>query len=267
MNQEADGQRGGWDSEDIASWYADADWGITPDEMRIIAESWAAIREANVLDIGIGSGRTCGYLAPAALRYVGIDYSAAMIRAAAKRFPGLDLRVGDARKLDFAAGEFSFVMFSFNGIDYIDPAERNAVLAEAFRVLKPGGYFTLSSHNRKCLDGKVPEFTPPAHSRRPGNVLRRLVRKMKEAKTRRIALANFGKIRDAQWVKDDIAYVCDGGHDSKFLTCYISSSEQQRQLVAAGFSPEILVLSHDGRTADALARDPWLYYLARKPIV
>jgi SAM-dependent methyltransferase len=45
-------------------------------------------------------------------------------------------------------GEFRFRPFFFNGIDYVSHNGRPAVLSEINRVLKPGGWFFFSSHNR-----------------------------------------------------------------------------------------------------------------------
>jgi hypothetical protein len=66
-------------------------------------------------------------------------------------------------------------------------------------------------------------------------------------------------------VRDDIALVCDGAHESRFLFCYISRELQVRNLISAGFAADVLVVSNDGRDAEADSRDTWLYYRAVKP--
>jgi predicted TPR repeat methyltransferase len=48
-----------------------------------------------VLDVGIDTGRTTGFLAPQAARYVGFDCAPAMIERARARSPAADLRVAD----------------------------------------------------------------------------------------------------------------------------------------------------------------------------
>src|SRR5215213_241769 len=72
------------------------------------------VRGGSVLDIGIGAGRTSAILAPHAGDYVGVDFSANMIKLARKLHPNLDFRVGDARHLNAFHGEtFDVVVFSF----------------------------------------------------------------------------------------------------------------------------------------------------------
>jgi len=56
-------------------------------------DAWAG---GDVLDIGVGGGRTTGLLADDARSYVGIDISPEMLALAQDRFPGHDLRVGNA---------------------------------------------------------------------------------------------------------------------------------------------------------------------------
>ncbi len=106
-----------------------------------------------VLDIGVGTGRTTQYLAPSSSRYVGVDYSAAMIERSRQRFPGLDLRLMDATDLSaLDDASFDAVVFSFNGLGSLpDDASRQRCLSECARVLGPGGVFILSMHNARYL--------------------------------------------------------------------------------------------------------------------
>lgn len=110
-------------------------------------------RGAAILDMGVGGGRTTGHLAAHASRYVGADYSQSMVDACARRFPGLEFRHCDATDMSqFADATFDVLVFSFNGIDYInDDAARVRCLSEVARVLKPGGVFIFSSHNARQL--------------------------------------------------------------------------------------------------------------------
>src|SRR5690348_337316 len=107
----------------------------------------------SILDMGVGGGRTTQYLSRIAARYVGADYSEAMVDACRKRFPDRQFRHCDATDMvQFADGEFDAIVFSANGIDYIAADEGRArCLAEIARVLKPGGVFIFSSHNARIL--------------------------------------------------------------------------------------------------------------------
>lgn len=108
---------------------------------------------ADVLDIGVGGGRTTEYLAPDAGQYLGIDYAPNMIEACRRRFPQYRFSVGDATNLsEIADASFDIVIFSFNGIDSI-PTDtgRIAALREMARVVRPSGHAIISSHNARLL--------------------------------------------------------------------------------------------------------------------
>lgn len=123
----------------------------------------------DVLDLGVGAGRTTPHLRRLGGRYVGIDVEPAMVAACRERFPDADVRVGDAADLSaFADASFDAVVFSFNGLDYV--ARRAACLAECHRVLRRGGVLLLSRHNPRAV------LAVPARSRAPLWVLRRAVR-------------------------------------------------------------------------------------------
>lgn len=103
----------------------------------------------DILDLGVGGGRTTGYLSSIARRYVGVDYAEKMIEVCREKFPELEFRTADATDLSmFADGSFDAVVFSFNGIDCIVPdAGREKCLRECRRVLRSAGLFVFSTHN------------------------------------------------------------------------------------------------------------------------
>src|SRR6267142_1420938 len=89
--------------------------GLTPCE-RYLFEKHIP-KGANVLDLGVGAGRTTAILSDRAGSYVGLDFAPEMIRACRERFPGLDLRVQDAADLSaFPDASFDAAVFSFNGL-------------------------------------------------------------------------------------------------------------------------------------------------------
>ena len=133
---------------------------LQPAEQKILERFQERLPAMKMLDIGIGGGRTTKHFASLAGEYTGIDYSAELIAACQRRFSGrpqsMSLEVGDARSMNqFADNSFDFILFSFNGIDYVSHSERLQVLQEIRRVGKPGCYFFFSSHN---LQGLVQEF-------------------------------------------------------------------------------------------------------------
>jgi len=106
----------------------------------------------NLLDIGVGGGRTSRYLSELASTYVGIDYSPQMVLECRQRFPNLDFRQRDATDLScFDDASFTAVVIAFNGLDYLSPEGRACCLAECHRVLDEDGILIFSSHNPRSL--------------------------------------------------------------------------------------------------------------------
>jgi ubiquinone/menaquinone biosynthesis C-methylase UbiE len=133
----------------VVSYYASLDY-LTPCE-RLLFDGYIK-PGSDVLDLGVGGGRTTAYLAARASTYVGLDYAAAMIKACQTKFPHLDFRVADAADLSaFRDESFGAVVFSFNGIDVLPSAARQACLEHIYRVLKPGGVLIFSSHNPRAI--------------------------------------------------------------------------------------------------------------------
>ena len=69
-----------------------------------------------------------------------------MIAAAKTLYPTADLLNNGPRKLEVTQ-QFDCVMFSFNGIDYVDYSTRQTILSEISHVLRPEGYLIYSTHN------------------------------------------------------------------------------------------------------------------------
>lgn len=87
---------------------------------------------ARLLDVGCGSGASRAVY-PAGCRYLGLDLSLGGLTRAA----GLPVVQADAFELPFASESFDVVAFS--SVLHHLPA-REPALAEAFRVLRPGGH-------------------------------------------------------------------------------------------------------------------------------
>jgi len=135
-----------WSSYDsIAQRYDDV-WGSRFEEVaRHICECFALPPGSSVLDIGSGTGIVLHALGSHALdgaRLVGCDKSAGMIRVARSRVPAGRFVEANAvmlpfRNFTFHAATASFVLSHLR--DY------EAGLAEARRVLKPGGVLAMAS--------------------------------------------------------------------------------------------------------------------------
>ncbi|RUR84643.1 class I SAM-dependent methyltransferase [Chlorogloeopsis fritschii PCC 9212] len=102
--------------------------------------------QANVLDLGCGTGRLLNRLADRFpdLRGTGLDLSSQMLRVARRsnrHHPRLIYIEGKAESLPFADGQFDAV---FNTISFLHYPEPKQVFAEVARVLKEGGSFYLA---------------------------------------------------------------------------------------------------------------------------
>lgn len=153
MDGTQDLNRTTFDRPDVVSYYADQH-DLLAEEQHLFDTRLRPGLE--VLDLGIGVGRTTPALAEGAARYVGLDFSSAMIDAARAAHPDRELVVGDAADLSaFDDASFDAVVFSFNGLDCLPDVEsRRACLAECRRVLRRGGTFIVSSHNPRAIMGR-----------------------------------------------------------------------------------------------------------------
>src|SRR5438093_6699515 len=120
---------------------------LTRVEVVALLRYHAAFAQREVLDIGVGTGRTSLYLAPLARRYEAIDYSPVMVRYLQQAMPQISVRQADMRELSgFADAGFDFLFATNNVIDAVGHDDRMRALHEAFRVLRPGGVLMFSTH-------------------------------------------------------------------------------------------------------------------------
>ncbi len=110
--------------------------------------------EDSLLELGCGAGRIAIGLHELGYSHIlATDYSRAMVRSAqdlAKRLEyRIPMRVCDATQLEFEDNIFDGVIFGFNGLMQIPKAaNRQQALREILRVLRPGGWFVFTSHDR-----------------------------------------------------------------------------------------------------------------------
>jgi SAM-dependent methyltransferase len=104
----------------------------------------------SILELACGLGRNV-HLYAGCDSYVGIDLSDVAIERARASFgdrPNHLFRQMDATRLDFADASFDSVL-AIEIIEHVHEPER--LIAESFRVLKPGGLFVINSINRDSL--------------------------------------------------------------------------------------------------------------------
>lgn len=106
--------------------------------LRKALEEIGPLAGKRVLEVGCGSGNWLQMLAGAA-SLAGIELDPGRAAGAAARFPGADIRAGDASSLPWAGASFDVVLQSTVFSSILDPGMRRAVASEMLRVLAPGG--------------------------------------------------------------------------------------------------------------------------------
>jgi SAM-dependent methyltransferase len=94
------------------------------------------------VDIGCGEGRFCRMLKAEGIDSIGIDPTRALIEHARRRDPEGDYRIAGAEVLPLPEASCDLAVFY---LSLIDIAELDAALAEAHRVLKPGGSLLIAN--------------------------------------------------------------------------------------------------------------------------
>jgi len=221
-----------------------------------------------VLEIGVGAGLTVPLMTRISADYTGIDYSPRMLDEARQRFPGLDLRLMDARDMaGLESDHYALAAFCWNGIDCVSYEDRQRVLEQMYRVTRPGGLVLFSSHNR---DG--PAFRESIWQLRPrfsSNPLRlgwRLVRML-----RLFPPAAYHCLRHLRCRRDYEGYSVKAAaaHFFRIMIVYTTLPEQRRQLASFGFQIDAVFGSGDGKRIYAETRTSdawWFYFIARKPV-
>ncbi len=113
------------------------------EEMRFLFDNYLVSGD-KVLDSGCGNGRYYPLFKEKGVEYIGIDSSKNLIEITNKRYPEADFRVEDALNLSFPENDFNQV-YSIAVLHHVPSKElRLKFLAEAKRVLKPGGLLILT---------------------------------------------------------------------------------------------------------------------------
>lgn len=236
----------------VVNWYK-ALTGLTPVEKQVFG-NYAPLL-GNVLDIGIGGGRTTAYLLDKCTSYTGIDYSKGFAELVGQKYPGADIRYMDARNLEaFENNSFDLVNFSFNGMDYTDLDGRKKILAEIYRVLKPGGIFFFSTHNKSHHTFNKPAWSNPANSFFVN--LKTFIKLLPH-------LPTHYKHKKNEHIQTDYAIINDSAHNYRLLTFYTTPAFLRGQLTGYGFANAVFyTLAGEVKTDEEL--DDWIFVTAGK---
>jgi ubiquinone/menaquinone biosynthesis C-methylase UbiE len=116
--------------------------------------------EERVLDLGCGWGTFCWALGPRVAEMVGVDFSQKSIDLCESRLArsaidgaslgGVSFLCADARETGLEAESFDLVIGA-DLVEHLYPEDSQAVVSEAFRVLKKGGRLSLWTPHRGHL--------------------------------------------------------------------------------------------------------------------
>ena len=223
----------------------------------LLKERWGSIE---MLDVGIGAGRTTAYFAELVQRYVGIDYAPNMVEQARQRFasrwPHAEFACADATQMEgYGDASFDLVMFSYNGIDCVDFDARRAVLNEMRRVCRPEGWVVFSSHNFHSI-AKHLRFQFHKHPRA-------LLEEWQRYRTMCRHNSNLDSIIELE----QVSFVDGTARDSRYS--YVKPDAQSEALLAMGFKEVRLFscLGGDEITGTRAFEDErvsWVYYFCRR---
>ena len=106
---------------------------------------------ANVLDAGCGAGVPISLRLSERFKVTGVDFSEAQIELAKKQVPNANFICQDMTQLDFRESSFDGIC-SYYAIIHIPREEREALLKNFYRILKPNGLALLCLGAENLID-------------------------------------------------------------------------------------------------------------------
>jgi SAM-dependent methyltransferase len=143
-------ERDGWSRN--AAGYGDIilDW--TSQALAPLLNTFGELRGRRLLDVASGTGHLASAAADRGAITEGLDISPAMVMSAARSFPALAFRTGSADALPYGDATFDTVTCCF-GLLHLEWPEK--AVAEAHRVLRPGGRFSYTTWQRPAAGGTL----------------------------------------------------------------------------------------------------------------
>ena len=139
MNEFHDFEQAGW--ERAAAHYGDAFGALTIQTADALLDAAGVVCGTRLLDVASGPGFIAGAAADRGAQVIGLDFARAMVDAARTRYPAMAFREGDAEALPFEDASFDAVVMNFGMLHLARP---DAAIAEARRVLRPGGSYAFT---------------------------------------------------------------------------------------------------------------------------
>jgi SAM-dependent methyltransferase len=131
-------EHAGWSESGVSQTYETWFTSLTSQSIGPLLDAVSAGPGVRLLDVATGPGHLASLAAERGASVTGVDVSPAMVEIAQGLYPAVEFRTGDAEDLPFPDASFDAVVMNY-GLLHLSRPE--LAIAEAFRVLRPGGRF------------------------------------------------------------------------------------------------------------------------------
>ncbi len=142
-----------WFDENYLLLYRHRNMSDAQRQTRLILETLDLPDTVSIMDLCCGEGRYTVLLKDRGYRITGLDISETLIDSGRKKYPHLDLRLGDMREIP---GTYDLILSLFTSFGYFDTDEENeSVVKAVYNALNPGGVYWLDFLNAAQVENHL----------------------------------------------------------------------------------------------------------------